>query len=297
MESYSAKQIIPLWLTLMVVGVTGCQSSPQLVKGDVQKPVTPLAFTAEAGSVELAVTGLIAYDRPGSWVKQAYWDEYNVRVENHRLEPIVIEEIILGDVLDRSIAPGIDPWVLEKMGHEHEQYLKSLCASVDVYQSAHPPSDLAKTTGAATALTAVALTGPAAPLLVGSGVAIMVVAATPVALVDHAFFASQKRERVLAEFNRRRLSLPIQLEPGTSVAGSVFFPLTPGPERLTMRGRAGEVPVEVAVALPGLEALHFTFVTDKAALKAAKPYRGFLLDGPRKPPVRKALPASSAESR
>jgi len=118
-------------------------------------------------------------------------------------------------------------------------------------------------------------TSPVAAGAVFWGAPVVIVAATPVLLVDQVFFAPKNRQLVLNEFNRRRLALPLRLEPGASVTGSVFFPLTPGPEMLSLRGRSGEIPLEVTVALSGLEGLHFTYVPDKAALKTATTLRYF----------------------
>lgn len=300
--SHAARQAMILGLTLTLVCVAGCQSSPRLVKGHAREPATPLPFAVETEGVELAVTGLIAFGRPGSWKKGAYWDEYIVSVENHRLAPIVMEELVLRDALDRIVTPGADPWLLEKTGREHEQYLIRLGAPAEAGASARPIKPLGPIGKAGTVTIAaaglVALNTPTAAGIILYGAPLAIVAATPLVLADQVFIAPGNRKLVLAEFNRRRLALPIKLEPGASVAGSVFFPLTPGPEQLTLRGRAGNGPFEVTVTLPGLEGLHFTFVPDKAALQAATPYRGFLRDGPRKLiPERTAEPALPAEAR
>lgn len=56
-----------------------------------------------------------------------------------------------------------------------------------------------------------------------------------VALVNH-----DNKVKVQNEFQRRRLALPYELPAGESASGSLFFPMTPGPQRLIMRGHDGE---------------------------------------------------------
>ena len=288
------KMLLPALIAWLAAG---CQSSPSLVKAGTVKPVTPLELKAGTDGIELTVAGLIYYNSPGSWMKRAYWDEYVVRLDNHRPEAVMIDTIVLGDVLDWTVAPGVDPWAMETTGRMHEQYLYKLLAPAVAGKFARlrPPAasgnpkapasaasvavDFAGATGAAAAGLALA-TSPVAAGAVFWGAPLVIVAATPVVLVDQVFFAPKNRQLVLNEFNRRRLAWPIRLEPGASVSGSVFFPLTPGPEKLSVRGQSGEGALEVTLELTGLEGLHFTYVPDKAALKAATAWKDYLSSGP-----------------
>jgi hypothetical protein len=283
------KMLLPALISWLAAG---CQSSPSLVKADAVKPVTPMELKAGTDGVELTVAGLIYYNSPGSWMKRAYWDEYVVRLDNHRPEAVMIDTIVLGDVLDRTVAPGGDPWAMETTGIIHERYLYNLLAPAKAGKCARlrPPaaSSDSKAPGDTSAVSVAGIAGVAgylalttSPVAAGAvfwGAPVVIVAATPVVLVDQVFFAPKNRQLVLNEFNRRRLTWPIRLEPGASMTGSVFFPLTPGPEKLSVRGRAGEGALEVTLGLTGLEGLHFTYVPDKAALKTATTRRYFDLE-------------------
>lgn len=289
--SHPFQQVNALLLAVTAILLAGCGSpSYQLAKGG-GKPAEPMELKAAAAGIELSVVGLIIFDGPGAWKHQAYWDEYVVRVANHRVEPVVIETFALGDVLDRNVAPGTDPWELEKAGHRHERDLQGLRAPADAAGSAHQRQALARGTASAGALAMLYVPG-VAPAALGPaliyGAPLVLVAAAPVLFANKFLIDPKNRALVLAEFDRRRLKLPVALEPGATATGSVFFPLTPGPERLSVRGRAGADALAVTVALPGLEGLHFTYVPDKAALLAAKPPR--LFEYRRPIPERKALP-------
>ncbi|MBI2498132.1 MAG: hypothetical protein HYV75_09590 [Opitutae bacterium] len=111
------------------------------------------------------------------------------------------------------------------------------------------------------AVTAVSLGGlMAGPGAAGAGAGaallnvipvVAVVDITAVAIMNH-----QNKEKVVAEFNRRRLPLPLTLAPGESVTGSFFFPMTPGPQRLIIKGQAAESPMELVLELKPLASLH-----------------------------------------
>lgn len=67
---------------------------------------------------------------------------------------------------------------------------------------------------------------------------------------------SRNKRRVVAEFQRRRLPVPWQVGPGDVAHGSWFFPMTPSPRELIVRGRHGAEEIELRVPLPGLAQLH-----------------------------------------
>lgn len=268
--------------------LTGCGSAAsQMVKPEAMKPVAPLELQMAAGGGEFTLTGLIAYDGPGAWKKHAYWDEYQVKFVNHGAESVELTALTLGDVLGREITAGNDPWVLEKAGQEQLAFLKSQKIDLSPGKIAlvpqSPPKPVVYTAGSVIAGTAVSAGAVSLFYLPAAGVAVGgLIFAAPVAIAVYspAFLINKwsvdpkNRALVLAEFDRRRLKLPATIGPGAMVAGSVFFPLTPGPERLVLHGRRGAEAVEAAVVLLGLDGLHFPYFPDKATLKAVKPKPG-----------------------
>jgi hypothetical protein len=259
-----------LLLSLGALLGPGCGSSNyRLINSDSRQPAMPMEFTSVAGPTELTVTGLITYDGPGTWKREAFWDEYLVRLTNHSGEPLTVTGVYLHDILARSVASGSDPWELDKAGRKQERYLISLGLPASAYASAHPRKSVAaQVAGEATGL-AVATVPGAAPLLL-YGAPVIVMTAIPVLAVNKLFIDPKNRDQVLAEFNRRCLRLPLELLPGASISGSVFFPLTPGPEHLSVNGQQAGQAVEVSVALPGLAGLHYTQAPDRAALQRAR---------------------------
>lgn len=81
--------------------------------------------------------------------------------------------------------------------------------------------------------------------------------AAPASLrLQHVIIYNKNRRKVHVEFERRRLVLPVSMAPGTKMAGSLFFPMAPGPQRLVLIGRAGDAPIELSLDLEPLAGLH-----------------------------------------
>jgi len=277
-----------LWLA-------GCGSTAYQLN---QQPtaVTPRKeYIVQAGGVAFSVTALISYDGPGSWKRHAYWDEYLVTLTNHGEAEAIAERAWLGDVLDRQVPPGDDPWRLERKGRDHESSLKSRGAPADAWYFSRSPAGKA-VTGAASVGALAVIYGGAGGATLASGIVfggpLILLAAAPVMMTNRMLLDPSRKEKIAAEFYRRKLPLPVTLGPGETVTGSLFFPLTPGPENLTLQVRSKTVSVPLRIELPGLEGLHFTYLPDKAALQAAmqaaRPKRLII------PPVpRRAAPPAS----
>jgi hypothetical protein len=277
------------WLAVLSgLAGSGCGSPAYRMKDHPTAPAARPDVKAEAGGIEIRVDALLIYEGPGAWKRQAYWDEYGVTFTNRGLAAATIDGVTLGDVLDREVAPGDDPWVLDKAGRKHEQFLKRLGAPADAPLSAMSRSKQLLTGTAAVGGLALIYGGVGAatvgPALVFAGPFLLLVAA-PVVAANHFLVDPGNKELVRAEFNRRRLPLPCEIPPGGAVSGSLFFPLTPGPEHLDAIFRTAGGSSGLRVELPGLEGLHFTYIPDKAALKAAKPERFFIKRVPEKQPA------------
>ena len=64
------------------------------------------------------------------------------------------------------------------------------------------------------------------------------------------------RKRIEADFNRRRLVLPLTIAPGQAVEGSLFFPVTPGPQALAFHCQVADQATELTLLLTPLADLH-----------------------------------------
>lgn len=229
----------------------GCVTSARYRLAPKDTPAAqPLGLRAPAVPLEVDLATVIIFKGPGSWKREARWDEYLVAVVNHGEQPLVVESAELIDVEQVARFPGDDPWKLEELSRTNwDRYGKRGLA-------------LAAGAGGVALYSAALVDVAASPWLAGgaAGSAMVALAVIPVvALVDVSVVAlrnHENRRAVEKEFQRRRLVLPHELAPGQSAAGSLFFPMTPGPQRLLVRGRVGGEPVVATLELPALAGLH-----------------------------------------
>ena len=199
----------------------------------------------------LGLKSLIIFQGPGSWRREARWDEYVVQLHNLGQAPLRIESAELVDVLGQVQKPGIDPWKLEDQSSTNwQKYGKSGLNTL--IGTGGAVLAYAASTGL-TATTGFMMTGGGSALKV-AGAAITVVFIAEVGAVD--IMDEMNRDKVQAEFARRRIALPQPLAPAASVSGSLFFPLTPGPRRLIVRGSCSGAPMVISLELSQLGELH-----------------------------------------
>ena len=243
---------------MLVLGIAlaGCVSSKYRMTGKEAKPAVPVEMKAGAGDISVTLDAVIAHDGPGSWKREAYWDEYVVRLENHGAVPVLIASAEVVGVGDLISLAGAAPWILDRQGHVNERTLRKNNILVAAGSTPDPAAVIAGGTLGV-------LVTPIAPFLTVSAVQGMLVvggvalaAYAPVGLTSHFLVDPKHRNLVEQEFKRRCLVLPVSIGPGQGVTGSLFFALTPGPQRMIVRGQIGENPLEFTLDLQPFAGLH-----------------------------------------
>ncbi len=221
-------------------------------------------------SVDTTVQSVIAYQGPGSWKRESFWDEYVVSIVNRSATPLVIESATLTDFQGNTNVPGAEPWKLEGESKTWWQKAKSSQTGNLLVLGAG-----AVGLGTTLAVAAVAASGglfapatAASSALAGAAAATLVVA--PIYAVTVMVINSNNKAKVVAEFQRRRLDLPLTLAPGATAQGSFFFRISPAPSRLALRRRAGGEPFDTIVDLTALRGLHFKAPAPPPPVSAAK---------------------------
>lgn len=243
------------WLLLGLAGAlvtqTGCVTSKKyrLAKAHTPPPKI-LNWNAVTPPIELTLQTVNIFKGPGSWKREARWDEYVVQLANHGEQPATVDSAALTDLQGNPQFPGSDPWVLEKLSYTNwDKYGK---AGLTLVAGAGAIVVMgAMVEGAAYGSIMAGGTTTGAVAFLNLVPVIAVVDITVVAFMNH-----NNKGKVQEEFKRRRLTLPRTLRPGETVAGSLFFPMTPGPRRLTLTGKSGETPFELVLELKPLATLH-----------------------------------------
>lgn len=230
----------------------GCASAKYQLTAEAKPPVAINVAKAQP-PVEALLHAVIIQRGPGSWKREAFWDEYVLSLANRGATPLTVESATVIDFLGLAVAPSEDPWAVESVSHQwlKEAEAKDIGRSIALGAAsvASAYAVMAGTIGAASA----ELYGP-------SVVAGLTLWALPLTLPVYAMAGTAAnlsgKEKVEREFSRRRLVLPASIAPGQLAQGSLFFRIAPGPQRLVLRcstnGQLHVVVLDLAAALAGL---------------------------------------------
>jgi hypothetical protein len=239
--------------TLLFAGglclVTACVSSKYQRAVKSTPPIQPLNVKFPPSTLDTSLYSEISDGGPGSWKREAFWDEYVMIMHNDGDQALNITSATLMDYESAVRPAGSDPWALERESKTLEKRYRdagiafSRMAAPRVIASAAEPTVVASAgIGTAGAATAATLTAVALPVY---GVTIFGI-------------NMHNKAAIKKEFNRRRMQLPLTLGPGETRAGSFFFPMVPNPRSLTVCWNSSAGEGETTLELPFLQGLHVT---------------------------------------
>jgi hypothetical protein len=200
-----------------------------------------------AAPLETDLNTLIIPGGPGSWKKEAFWDEYVVTFHNSGDQPFQVASVKLVDFTGSPRQPGDDPWKLERES-------KSLAKR---YQDAG--MTVVRVAAPRVLVTAAESSGAAGAAIGGAGAA---TAATATAVALPLYGATvlgmnlHNKKSIMAEFNRRRLRLPLVLAAGETRTGSLSFPMVPNPQSLIVSWSSESEGGDSVLPLDFLQGLH-----------------------------------------
>jgi hypothetical protein len=216
-----------------------------------------MAFPNSTGPLAATLNTVIIFNGPGSWKRDAYWDEYVVTVRNQGDKPAVFATADLFDYSDTPRRARNEPWALERESQTLEQRYKE---DRIAFAKEVGPGVLILGTGAAVGVAVAGTVATPALAAAGIGAGTVAAAATIVALPIYygavTFINHSNKSAIEAEFNQRRLTFPMVLLPGEVRVGSLFFPMVPNPRRLSLRWTEGTSGGECALPLDFLKGLH-----------------------------------------
>jgi hypothetical protein len=196
--------------------------------------------------LEAALYTVITYNGPGSWKRNAFWDEYVVTLRNAVSQPINITAADLTDFSGTVQYAGENPWALEKESKTLEERYRAAGIAFVRYGA---PAVVILGTG--TWVVSATLYGTA-----GAVAASATLVALPVYYVGVVMINHYNKVAMEKEFSRRRLALPVVLAPGETRTGSLFFPMVPSPRSLALHWTSESGPGDSVLALDFLHDLH-----------------------------------------
>ncbi len=232
-----------------IAWLAGCTSPGYQLASKTTAPPIWLNLPSTEPPIEALLHTVIIYRGPGSWKQNAYWDEYVVTMANRGSSLVTVESASLVDFQGNPVAAGQNPWDLERTSRNLVDTGFGFAKGTAV-QIGGGITVLAAGGG----IGAVVFSGG---LLTEAGGAVVGGLLVLPAFVGGTIYTNIKsRHAIEREFARRRLILPSVLVPGQLVQGSLFFRISPGPKRLTLKCRVDDEPREVVIDLAPLAGLH-----------------------------------------
>jgi hypothetical protein len=252
-----------LQLTILVVAgilLAGCGGT-KVLKQPMPLQATQSLVTASDRQLVATLDWVIVRDGPGTWARNADWDQYLLRVRNESRNPVTIDSVHVVDALDFRIDPETERKRLVKASKKTAKRYRG--NGVRVKAGAGTGTMLA--TGAAVTAVGVGVAyGAASAAVMSGGTAAAggaVAAASALTLIGPALVVGGvvrgvNNSKVNGEIELQQTNFPFEAAPGTERSVTVFFPLAPSPRQvvLTYTDATGthELALETTAALDGL---------------------------------------------
>ena len=260
---------IVMVVTAVLCSLAGCVSNQYKLAKKGTPPIQLLNLPfPPSPPLQSTLVALVTYGGPGSWKREALWDEYVVTLQNHGDRPLTLDFAALADVAAIDYSVGNDPWALEKQSKSLEKqyrtrgeaFIRNTGAGVGIVG-----------VGAAVAAASASGAGGFAvvsPAVAGAAVAAVVV--LPIYYLSVWGINHHNKKAVVVEFQRRRLQLPLTLAPGETRTGSLFYPMVRSPRSLTLHWTGDLGSGQVVLPLDFLNNLHVPATpADTAARKSS----------------------------
>jgi len=222
----------------------GCVSTKVLDEPKEILEGNPLA-AAQDSAMAATLDWIIVRNGPGTWSKNADWDQYLLRIENHSTAALLLDETFLEDSTGTEVYPGLGRQALRTSSKQVAKRYKD--ADVQV------KAGTGTTVMAATVIGSTVVGGYFAAAGVGiasfsswlglstsfgtavttAGVALIV--AGPAIVIRN----RRHRREVDTRIHEFRSDLPYSVAPGITKQVVVFFPITPSPRHLVLRYSQG----------------------------------------------------------
>lgn len=241
-----AVPVVALSLSVALL-FTGCVSSKYREAPKDTPPPKLLNVAFAPAPLVAALNTVITYDGPGSWKRQAFWDEYVVTLHNPGSQPLAVSTANLTDFTGTVLLTGREPWQLEKQSKTLEQKYRAAGVAFVRYTV---PGVLIAGAGVLAISSAGIFSAGAATAASATLVAL------PVYYLGVLYINHSNKAAMETEFNRRRLVLPLTLTPGATRTGSFFFPMVPNPRSLGLGWSTSTARGESTLPLDFLHGLH-----------------------------------------
>ena len=237
-----------IWLALLL---SACGTTTKLIDRPEPIPDGAAIAIAQDARVAAALDYVVVRNGPGSWARNATWDEYLIRFRNGSASPVRILDVALVDALGARLAGGIARGPLAEQSVATERRYRDQGTTLRV-GSGRPGAVAGAIMGGSVAVGAASAAGAAsgAGMMAGAAAA----AALSVAIVGggvvvggYFVYRYVNHNEVDAEIQRRRSAFPITVNPDEETRIDLFFPYAPGPRRVEIAYEQATVSHELQI--------------------------------------------------
>ncbi len=252
------RQLVFTCALACAVILSGCGGSKVLKEPQPIEIKQPLA-TASDERLSAILNWVIVRDGPGTWAKNADWDEYLMRVQNRSDEPIRVTKIVVFDSLGTQIEPVGNRSMLVDRSKDVARRYKDEGLKVKAGEGAETLAVAGGVLTVAGAAVGIAALSGSTSALAASSAAAGAVVLGPVLLVSGAVAGMVKtinNQEVGEQIYSRHTLLPAVLTAAQEQRLDLFFPLAPSPSQIEItyvdsRGQHTLI-IDTQAALEGL---------------------------------------------
>ncbi len=242
-----------IWLSVCAGWLLGGCGGAKVLKKPEPMPaeLNPIASASDL-KLSAQLNWVIVRDGPGTWSRNADWDEYLLQVENRTADAITITDIQVSDSSGHDHVPLGRRKALVKASRATARRYRDDGLSVKAGMGSGTMIATGAAAGAVGAgLGAAAVFGSSAAAATG----LAAIAAAPVLIVGGVAKLGNAAA-VDKEIVRRHSEFPVTIGAGETAAITAFFPISPSPRQVVLTyqldGRDGELVVDTTTALDGL---------------------------------------------
>lgn len=239
--------------------LAGCGGTKVLKESQPIQTTQPLAAESDL-RITATLDWVIVRDGPGTWAKNADWDEYLLRVNNQSDQPVRVTQLTVIDSLDTKIETQSERKQLVKNSKKTARRYRESGIKVKAGRGA---GTMLVAGAAVTAVGVGAAYGAAAGAIMSGGTAVGTAGAAAggllllgPALAVGGIVRGVNNSKVNNQIELRQTILPLEIPAGEEFGLNAFFPLAPSPKmvELIYTDATGEhsLVIDTGTALDGL---------------------------------------------
>lgn len=243
------------FIAMFGVAMSACGGSSMVKEPETLQTTKPVASNCD-DDICANIDWVIVRNGPGSWAKNATWDEYLIRVANQTEQSVTVQRVTVIDSLSYPLTTENHRAKLARQSSATVRRYRNVDLTVkagDGTGALLAAGGTATLVGVGIGAAAVGTYGAAAALAAGVGVGVLVLGP---ALLAGGLISSGRARKVNKRIQERNTEFPVEIAAAEEYHLDLFFPYGPSPRRVevayTVSGQKRILRIDTESALDGL---------------------------------------------